>query len=441
MKKILIALTIAISCLGINKVSADSIEFTYDFNSSYFVFEDYEEFKNFLTDSKEVVSELYKLLFEKYETDYKNNYPYFLIQMSYTNSDDLWLDLIALDAPVYFKINETSYAKTYFEDDVLLESNSSRYVSLRSIYSFNEKMYEMPIVIDGLNAPAHYGFSSSHIYENYFIDSNFDLKFYTDYDNIIIHNFRDTNSDYIINSGDIYPTLYKNGISSSSSYTEINLNDYAYIALAPKEFYSDETTTTVYVKGQYCLTPVYNYGLRERNDVLSGTKMQRCSVTYEEYTPVRTYLLKQDMQNKSIYYVKAYNTNIENKIKVDNSVFDITYITEEQKNEPYVYIQGKYYPTIPYDKLTDTATKSEDEGYNAGTSCAVGDLNCHADYSSSFSDIFDAPLEFLEGVWDSIVSVFNLITELLSLLPPVIRDLLYLSFTLALIIGLIKIIL
>ena len=124
-------------------------------------------------------------------------------------------------------------------------------------------------------------------------------------------------------------------------------------------------------------------------------------------------------------------------------MFTITYITEETQDTPYVEVNGKNYPTISYDNLTDSATKSEDEDYISGVSCAVGDFNCYNKYNPEniFDTIFSAPLEFLTGIWSSITIVFTLITQFILLLPPVIQTFLYLSFMIAIILGLIKILL
>lgn len=426
MKKILIVLTIVISCIGISKVSADTIDYVHSdilkSNCDYY-YVDYDNVKSL--GYEEQLQEVYNMLLEEYNKNFSTQYSYY------------YLHFVIMDKQNCNQTSEPSsigsiqgFLNLYTDIPTLPLGNGDSVLS--SSYNVDSKTYITPSIISGYYYP--WLFDTQYNPLSYFT-SNFDLINDTD-DSYVITG----NSNFTINPGDIIKPYYSSDNVFQDNFTEINLNDYAYIALTPKEFYSDETVTTVYVKGQYCLTPVYNYGLRERNDVLSGTKMQRCSVAYNEYTPVRTYLLKQDMQNKAIYYVKAYNTNIENKIKVDNTIFDITYIKEEDKDNPYVYIQGKYYPTIPYDNLTDTATKSEEEEYNAGSSCAVGDLNCQAQYSSSFSDIFDAPLEFLEDIWDSIVSVFDLIVKLITLLPDPLENFLYLSFTLAIIIGLIKLI-
>ena len=172
--------------------------------------------------------------------------------------------------------------------------------------------------------------------------------------------------------------------------------------------------------------------------------MQKCSIYYSDFTPVSTYILDSDLKNHSIYYLKAYDTSKENKVKIDSSVFNIHYITEEDKDNPILTINGKKYSTIPYDKLTDTATKSEDEGYVSGASCAVGDFNCTSSMMGSnfkWSDIFTSPLDFIKGIWSSVTQVFIVIGYFISLLPMQLQYFLYISFMLAIILGLLKIIL
>ena len=184
------------------------------------------------------------------------------------------------------------------------------------------------------------------------------------------------------------------------------------------------------VKGQYCLTPVYNYGMTERKDILTGTQVERCSPYYQDYTPVRTYILDDDLKNNAIYYLKSYDTSKDNYVKVDTYVFDVTLITEEDASNPYVTVNGKSYPTIPYDELTDTATKSEDEDYVSGSS-----------EEFTFSDIFLAPLDYLKEIWGSVGLFFTMIEQFILLLPKPMQGFLFTGFTLAIVLGLIKIIL
>lgn len=412
--------------LFIGSVKAESVEFDYSFSSGYFNVENYSEFETFLNDNADIITSLYEYTFEKYNSDYSISFPYYLIQLLYQNNS-LEFALLATDSPLYLKPGLNG---TFLEDGEVLNQGSSRCVVLSSSYSFEDNMYITNPVGNFFNTPSHYAFQGSYFYEVFFMDSNYDLKIYTDYDNIIIHNYRDINSDYIINSGDTYPTYYKNGISTNKQLVEVNLNDYAYVALSLKDYNQNSFSSQVYAKGNYCITPVYNYGMTERNEILSGTKVERCSPYYETYTPIRTYITDSDLNNNAIYYLKAYDTSKDNYVKIDTSIFDITYVTEENKYDPYVMINGKSYPTIPYDSLTDTATKSEDEGYVSG---AVEEF--------SFSDIFTAPLEALKDIWQAVISFFAMITEFLALLPAPLQGFLFTSFTLAIVLGLIKILL
>lgn len=461
MKKILIVLTIMISCLGITKVNAETVTFSLDEEEITLLNKVRNDFG--IDNFNLVINELLDI----YKNDYMSVYPYYSISIdsnisnsSYPDSDNY----LEFGLAMYSNVPSIEVlAFTSQHSGFLFSTKKSdishfiirKYQTTLSDGSLNENMLNYTLVTDvnqNSNLIFSFSYDNSSIYESslypFYYISNFDLNLssikgttsYSTLKNSRFDSFRFPKLDN--------PTLYSE-VAFDGSYvfepyylydkdsnvtlpnmTEINLNDYAYVALAPKEFYSEEKITTVYVKGQYCLTPVYNYGMTERKEILTGSQVERCSPYYDNYTPVRTYLLNQDMQNHAIYYLKSYDTERDNYVKIDNTVFDISYITEEEKDNPYVTIDGKEYPTIPYDKLTDTATKSEDEGYVSGSV-----------EKFEFSDIFTAPLNFLKDVWTSIISVFSLITELLSLLPPVMQNFFYASFMLAVVIGLIKIIL
>lgn len=424
MKKILIALTIAISCLGINKVSADTIEISHSdtikYSCDYYV-TDYDYLKE-LGFSDEIES-LYNLLIEKYNEEYSSSYPYFYIHLVATDSKNC-NQISSFNSvgsiQMYLNLYDTiPLINTFFIPDSDLVILSS--------YNVSKNEYTLPYEISGYsNLELIEDSSDEKIYNplGYFI-SNFNLT----YNGTNTYSVTG-NSNFTISPGNTIQPIFTSNSAFQNNYIEINLNNYAYIALALKDYDKSPFDTSIYVKGQYCLTPIYNYGMTERKDILEGTQVDRCSPYYDNYTPVRTYILDSDIKNHAIYYFKAYNTSKDNYIKIDSTIFDVTYITEENKDNPYVTINGKTYPTIPYDNLTDTATKSEDEGYMSGGS-----------EKFSFSDIFTAPLEFLEDIWDSIVSVFDLIKELISLLPPVMQNFLLLSFTLTTIMGLLKFIL
>lgn len=56
-------------------------------------------------------------------------------------------------------------------------------------------------------------------------------------------------------------------------------------------------------------------------------------------------------------------------------------------------------------------------------------------------DVLSSPLEVLKDVKDTIVNIFDIITEFISLLPETMKTFLYVSFTVAIVLGLLKLIL
>ena len=391
-----------------------------------------------------------KEMVKEWEEKYKKDWPYYIISV-YKNlsgdfdfsislfvNDAIPSSLVDGDTPFHFGISSSGSRPGIFrnfKNGVLVNTSSTNSLTPYILWRY---------YIDGNiynNDPSNIG---RHYYLSSYYDSNFDWL-YGRNDTSIIKNGEEIL--FTLDSPtDIVPTYKSKFINKTDlNYTEIDLNNYPYVALSLKDYSkTEEFNSMTYVKGQYCLTPVYNYGLTERKDILSGTQMQRCSLYYDDYTPIRTYILKSDLENHSIYYLKAYDKSKENKIKVDTSVFNIHYITEEEKNNPIITINGKKYTTIPYDELTDTATKSEDENYNSGSSCAVGDINCTASLTNGsikWSDIFTSPLDFLKNIWTSITQVFTLIAYFIALLPTTLQYFFYISFTLAIVLGIIKIIL
>lgn len=393
-----------------------------------------------------------KELVIKWEKDYKKDYPYYVISVYKDFSDDYDF-VISLST-------RTTIPSSLSDNSALAPITGMRsegtYVRISRCFK-NGNLIKEGTDVDGEERLLGRYYIDGNIYNNVesnigrfynlsvYYDSNFDMPFGLENTTYTIMN-KDTVLFTLNDKNDIVPTYKSKFINKTDlNYTEIDLNNYPYVALSLKDYSkTEEFNSMTYVKGQYCLTSVYNYGLTERKDILSGTKMQRCSLYYDDYTPIRTYILKSDLENHSIYYLKAYDKSKENKIKVDTSVFNIHYITEEEKNNPIITINGKKYTTIPYDELTDTATKSEDENYTSGGSCAVGDINCTASLTNGsikWSDIFTSPLDFLKNIWTSITQVFTLIAYFIALLPTTLQYFFYISFTLAIVLGIIKIIL
>ena len=457
-KGFLIFLMGIVSFLGINTVSAEEIYFEYD--------TEFNEIKsNIDTIGTDKLNEIINNLIDYYELNYSNSYPYYHISL--VNSDDQ-LD-IYLNGLNSLNFNYGHLFKQSFSSYYNLPNFILDFFQLRYSYNFStQTLSELFIAVDGtifklfeIDEDSKYYNPYSYYYSNFdfyyygnlFTNDTDDLRYLNPDDTLYIPRYDEpttfsvhkANSKFLIEPYYLYDN---NESLREEKYTTIDLNQYPYVALSLKDYdnipeNNHSTYTNIFVKGQLCITPVYNYGMTERKDVLTGTQVQRCSLYYNDFTTTRMYLLKTDVENHAIYYLKAYDTTKDNIIKVDTSVFDISYITEDTKDNPYVNISGKQYPTIAYDKLTDTATKSEDEDYISGVSCPVGDFNCYNEYNSEniFDSIFDSPLKILKNIWSSITSVFDIITEFIMLLPEAMQSFLFLSFMIAIILGLIKIIL
>lgn len=198
----------------------------------------------------------------------------------------------------------------------------------------------------------------------------------------------------------------------------------------------------MYIKGQLCPTTVYNYGTEEKKDYISGWQNQDCGTYYDSYTRHLNYIRSEDITNHAVYYLTGYDSTKENLVKVNPSVYNITYITEENKDNPQVNIGGKVYSILPYNKLTDTAILTEQNGVNNTWTCAKYDTDCFMDSSGvDIDNLFSNPIETLKTVWGAITSIFSLIAEFILLLPPTMQAFLYLAFGVGTALGIIKILL
>lgn len=392
------------------------------------------------------IDEKIETLLSVWEKDYKKKFPYYFVSLSSLypvgatyNGGDIEIDLVMLSA---IPTNLNSFMS------ILSNPNNDLIYSLRLDISSNGSSFTGPSTgwyFDSYGLFYTYQeFDLPYYLPFFYYDSSFDLSFGLD-DTYVVKKGDETL--FTLNKEDIVPTYKDKFIDRTDlNYTEVDLNSHPYVVLSLKDYNkTEEFSFNTYVKGQYCLTPVYDYGLREKKDVLSGSKNQRCSPYYDNYTPVRTYVLESDLKNHAVYYLKAQDTTKENKVKIDTNIFNIHYVSEEEKDNPIITINGKKYSITPFDELTDTANKSEDEGYNSGSSCDVGDFNCTRNTlgvkETSWSDIFSSPLEFLKNIWTSITQVFVIITYFIALLPTTLQYFLYISFMLAIILGIIKIIL
>lgn len=435
-KYLIIGLSIISSLFFVSNVKAEDIT-----SRDYYLFENESTFYNNFDYSTEFIDTFSKQLIAKWEKDYKKDWPYYYISIARVYNNDSVdfsirlgmlkaIPIVSADNDAIFKFGTwTAESVTYpgffmnFKDSSLVSEtyaniNGIAYLSWVSC-STGGFLNQCPTENIAYN---YYLFS--------YYDSNFDMLSRLGY-TLVVKDLDGTKL-FSFDNGGIIPT-YKDIFVDKveENYVEVDLNSYPYIILSLKDYSKTEEFSAInYVKGQYCLTSVYNYGSTEKKDIIEGSKNKRCSLYYDNYTPIRTYILNSDLKNNAIYYLKAYDTTKENKVKIDTSVFNIHYVSEEEKDNPIITINGKKHTPKSYDELTDTATKSEDENYADGAS-----------EKFTFSDIFTAPLEFLKTIWNSITQFFQVINQFISLLPETLQAFLYMSFMLAIILGLIKIIL
>lgn len=446
-KYLIIGLSIISSLFFVSNVKAETKEFEYGiFDSENYVigtgiysyqtyFDNFKEYDNF---SFDLIENKIKDLIKIWEDKYKNEFPNYFISIrsypkvsfpTYSNMSTQYLRIMLIYSK-YIPINVNQFGDCFKQASsdigmIFVDSGSNfEFSSVSYDYSFSD-----------LNIFDDYNLSNSGVKSVYlstlYYDSNFDLPFGLE---DTIYNVKKENDILftLSNKTDVVPTYKDKFVDKTDlNYVEVDLNSYPYIILSLKDYSKTEEFSTInYVKGQYCLTSVYNYGSTEKKDIIEGSKNKRCSLYYDNYTPIRTYILNSDLKNNAIYYLKAYDTTKENKVKIDTSIFNIHYVSEEEKNNPIITINGKKHTPKSYDELTDTATKSEDENYADGAS-----------EEFSITDIFSAPLEFFKKIINAISEFNGLIKELFSFLPDEFLAFLLAAFALLVVVAIVKILL
>ena len=446
-KYLIIGLSIISSLFFVSNFKAETKEFEYGiFDSENYVigtgvysyqtyFDNFKEYDNFLFD---LIENKIKDLIKIWEDKYKNEFPNYFISIrsypkvsfpTYSNMSTQYLRIMLIYSK-YIPISVNQFGDCFKQASsdigmIFVDSGSDfEFSSVSYDYSFSD-----------LNIFDDYDLGNSGVKSVYlstlYYDSNFDLPFGLE---DTIYNVKKENDILftLSNKTDVVPTYKDKFVDKTDlNYVEVDLNTYPYIILSLKDYSKTEEFSTInYVKGQYCLTSVYNYGSTEKKDIIEGSKNKRCSLYYDNYTPIRTYILNSDLKNNAIYYLKAYDTTKENKVKIDTSVFNIHYVSEEEKNNPIITINGKKHTPKSYDELTDTATKSEDENYSDGAS-----------EEFSITDIFSAPLEIFKKIINAISEFNGLIKELFSFLPDEFLAFLLAAFALLVVVAIVKILL
>lgn len=435
MKKYLLALLTLFVILAPN-VKAETINLNYNYDLFYLKFENYDVFKDFLNlkHNREIYKNLYNDLLEYYNSNYKQTYPYFICQLDYSldseNGAIYTLTFDMFSTPIHVEI----YTGV---NDGQLKASDSENAFLFSTYKEKDTTYISPQFSNTGNSSVHYGFqgvygSTGSFYENFMISSNFDLVFQLkDNSTVTINNFRDKGTITFENN-DTFPFLYSSenifDNLATSNLTTVNLDDYEYVILNLKDYNQDKAfNTNLKVKGSIGITPIYNFGQTAKDDIMGSKVQDRCNVKYNDYTDYRLSILKQDLQNNSFYVVKG--CEVGSSFKFDNTIFDITYVDENNKSDPIVSIGGKDYHVIPFEKLPSSANKNEEENYVPGESERFALL-----------DKLDFLINNLNRVWDAFTSFMGFVGKMFSTLPDEFKAIAISSFTIGCTLMIFKII-
>ena len=386
MKKILFTLLICL--FMIPGVNAESIIYTYDFSS-----QDYLQNTTFLNGLESVYIKL---------SEVKNDYKYYAIYIEKGTEDNQYFYTLSLFNDTSFEVEVSSYLTSY-----IYECYDYYYNSDIGFYNTSSGTYRHDF----------YNLANYKLYDsNYnFKVSDVNLEFIGFYDdNILLY------PNYI------FPTL-KNIFNYSSwdeynqncTYKTVDLDDYEYVILNLKDYSSTKAfETNLPVKGSVGITPVYEFGTVEKEYVTSV-----CNLAYEDFTDYRFFILQNDLINNVVYIVKECNGS-GSAFRYDSSLFDITYVTSENVNDPVITFGGVEYHTIPFNKLSNTVNKNEEEGYIPGESEGFDPLGSSAEYLSSF--------------WNTLTTFMGLVTKFFYTLPIEIRAVSITMFTTAITLGVIK---
>lgn len=364
-----------------------------------------------------------------------SQYPYYMIYTSNVVFEDTlaYIDLVACDNYFLHASRDTNSGDAKFVLQDNMSCSTYRYSVSDTSYSltsgFNTWLQHLPY------------------YTNHDFIFKYNSSYYNPIEFLTIPSWSDLTFDVAfpltyLYDGDTIPTYISltNG-EPTADFTQVDMSDYDYIILSLKDYDIEPFNTTIYSLGRLCFTPVYDYGMTQKQSMYAGYQTAGCTEYYNSSTPVMIFIIQADIDNHAVYYIKRYNdeTNI---LNIPTSIFDITYITPSNASDPQVEIGGRSYPALPYSDLSDTANKSSEEGYISGRVCSLGDVNCQASATGmDISDLFTQPLKLLQSLWTSITSVFSIITTFITILPPTLQTFLYVSFMLGIVIGIIKILL
>ena len=236
------------------------------------------------------------------------------------------------------------------------------------------------------------------------------------------------NDNILISSGQKYPTLKQllqynswNDYYNNEIFKEVNLDNYEYVILSLKDYSkTDAFNVNLQVKGMIGITPIYEFGTIEKEVITD-----RCNISYSEYTDYRFSILKNDLINNAVYYVKGCQD--ESSFKFDSSIFNITYVTADNVDDPVITVGGTEYHTIPFSKLSNSANQNESNNFIPGEST-----------DGSINTVINSITDYISNFWNGLVTFMGLVTKFFNTLPIEIRAISITAFSTALTLGIIK---
>lgn len=339
-----------------------------------------------------------------------------------------------------YKENTYKYYAIYYVDSQEIQSNSMRLVLFNdSLYTITVDSDSVLLSIDDEDAITYmYTYATDNLFDS--IGENTDLRFFK-YNTISLI---DTNFQFALQgatyeiqgfyadsiylkNGDILPTYlnlkkyssWSEYSGANSTFKEVNLDDYEYVILNLKDYTSKSAfETNLKVKGSIAITPVYEFGTVEKEVITD-----RCNTSYSDYTDYRFFILKNDLINNAVYIVKECAES-GSSFKFDSSIFNVTYVTVENVNDPVITVGGAQHHTIPFNKLSNTVNKNEEENFIPGSTEQFNPLDSLSDHISSF--------------WNLLTTLMGLVTKFFNTLPVEIRAISITMFTTAITLGVIK---
>lgn len=388
----------------------------------------YNDFNSFYKDekNKQIFDDLYDFIINFYNSNYSTDFPYYQMEVIILSSSHEEFKLYGVFVNMYlsnlndfyssegifypdYKIYSSYVLGTYHTPHALL-CNSTTCSLNSSRWDYYWELDYLPFVTSaGSYAP-------TLVFER-----NFSQTFQYSQDEYYVY---DDNSSLLLEmtAGDEIPYFREPGIDLSS-YDTVNLDNYYYVILSLKDYsVTSSFTSDMFVKGMIGITPVYNYGTTEKSTITD-----RCNISYSDFTRYRVSVLQSDLTNKSVFYVKSCQDN--SSFKYDTNIFDITYITDDNKDNPVITVNGNNYTTIPFDNLTNSANENEENDFVPGES---------SNFIDSVGDIASNIGDYLSSLIGMFTSFMSFVTQLFNTLPIEIRALSISVFTLTLVLGVVK---